>query len=462
MNMDFIYLIAGIIIGFVIAWLFARNKNHFASMALQQQLSQLTKEKDFVIAETDKAKSIAEERFNKAKEELQFISEELKQENEKTLQQSNRLSKAEAEYKNLLEKLNTQKAELEDLQKKFSTEFENIANKILKTHTQEFAQSGLKSMGDILNPLRDKIADFEKKVNEAYDKELRDKISLREEVKKLYELNSKISEEANNLTKALKGDSKKQGNWGEIVLEKLLERSGLTNGMEYQTQFSIESDEGKRLQPDVVIFLPDKKHVIIDSKVSLVAYEKFVNATDEEDRKQFMKDHILSIRNHIKELSAKNYQSAKDMNSPDFVLLFIPIESSFGMAVQADQQLFNDAWESRIVIVSPSTLFATLKTIASIWKQENQTKNAIEIARQGGALYDKFVGFVNDLEKLGKNIGQLHDTYEEAMKKLKTGTGNLVNKAESMRKLGIKTSKRLPENYSEEAENILPEESEEK
>ena len=183
---------------------------------------------------------------------------------------------------------------------------------------------------------------------------------------------------------------------------------------------------------------------------------------EEEDRKQFMKDHILSIRNHIKELSAKNYQSAKDMNSPDFVLLFIPIESSFGVAVQADQQLFNDAWESRIVIVSPSTLFATLKTIASIWKQENQTKNAIEIARQGGALYDKFIGFVNDLEKLGKNIGQLHDTYEEAMKKLKTGTGNLVNKAESMRKLGIKTSKRLPENYSEEAENILPEESEEK
>ncbi|MGD0712040.1 MAG: DNA recombination protein RmuC [Bacteroidales bacterium] len=458
--MGFVFLIAGIIIGFVIAWLFVRTKNNTSTTDLQQQLYNITKEKDTVIFETDKAKSIAEERFNKAKEELQLITEELKQEKEKTLQQSNRLSKAETEFKNLLEKLNTQKAEMEELQKKFSTEFENIANKILKTHTQEFAQSGLKSMGEILNPLKEKIVDFEKKVNEAYDKELRDKVDLRAEVRKLFDLNNKISEDANNLTKALKGDSKKQGNWGEMVLEKLLERSGLTNGMEYQTQFSTESDEGKRLQPDVVIFLPDKKHVIIESKVSLVAYEKYVNATDEEERKQYMKEHLLSIRNHIKELSAKNYQSAKDMNSPDFVLLFIPIESSFGVAVQADQQLFNDAWESRIVIVSPSTLFATLKTIASIWKQENQTKNAIEIARQGGALYDKFVGFVNDLEKLGKNIGTLNETYEEAMKKLKTGTGNLVGKAESMRKLGIKTSKRLPENYSEEAENILPEEKE--
>ena len=354
--MEFIYLIVGIIIGFVIAWLLARTKNNASTTALQQQLSQLSKEKDAVIAETDKAKSIAEERFNKAKEELQLISEELKKEKETTLLQSNRLSKAETEFKNLLEKLNTQKAEMEELQKKFTTEFENIANKILKTHTQEFAQSGLKSMGEILNPLKEKIVDFEKKVNEAYDKELRDKVDLRAEVRKLFDLNNKISEDANNLTKALKGDSKKQGNWGEMVLEKLLERSGLTNGMEYQTQFSTENDEGKRLQPDVVIFLPDKKHVIIDSKVSLVAYEKYVNATDEEERKQFMKEHFLSIRNHIKELSAKNYQSAKDMNSPDFVLLFIPIESSFGVAVQADQQLFNDAWESRIVIVSPSTI----------------------------------------------------------------------------------------------------------
>ena len=458
--MGFIFLIVGIIIGFVIAWLLARTKNNASTTALRLQLFTLTKEKDAVIVETDKAKSIAEERFNKAKEELQLISEELKKEKETTLLQSNRLSKAETEFKNLLEKLSTQKAEMEELQKKFSTEFENIANKILKTHTQEFAQSGLKSMGEILNPLKEKIVDFEKKVNEAYDKELRDKVDLRAEVRKLFDLNNKISEDANNLTKALKGDSKKQGNWGEMVLEKLLERSGLTNGMEYQTQFSTENDEGKRLQPDVVIFLPDKKHVIIDSKVSLIAYEKYVNATDEEERKQYMKEHLLSIRNHIKELSAKNYQSAKDMNSPDFVLLFIPIESSFGVAVQADQQLFNDAWESRIVIVSPSTLFATLKTIASIWKQENQTKNAIEIARQGGALYDKFVGFITDLEKLGKNIGTLNETYDEAMKKLKTGTGNLVGRAESMRKLGIKTSKHLPENYSEEAENILPEEKE--
>jgi len=285
-------------------------------------------------------------------------------------------------------------------------------------------------------------------------------VSLREEVKKLYELNTKISDDANNLTKALKGDSKKQGNWGEFVLEKILERSGLTKGIEFEMQVSVKSDEGKRYQPDVVVFLPEKKHIIIDSKVSLTAYERLVNANEEEERKRYMNEHILSIRRHIKELSEKNYQSAKDMNSPDFVLLFIPIESSFGVAVQADQQLFNDAWTNKIVIVSPSTLLATLQTISSIWKQENQTRNAMEIAKQGGALYDKFVGFVIDLEKIGKNIHQVQESYEEAMKKLSTGSGNLINKAESIRKLGVKTFKRLPDKFSDVQENNLFEEKE--
>jgi len=244
-----------------------------------------------------------------------------------------------------------------------------------------------------------------------------------------------------------------------MVIDKILERSGLTKGQEYDTQVSASNDDGKRIQPDVIVYLPDKKHIIIDSKVSLIAYEKYVNALSEEERQQYMLDHITSIRNHIKGLSEKNYQSAKGINSPDFVLLFIPIESSFGVAVQADQQLFNDAWDNKIVIVSPSTLLATLKTIASIWKQENQTKNAIEIARQGGALYDKFVGFVDDLEKVGKNIEQLQNTYKDAMDKLQSGKGNLINKAESIRKLGVKTSKQLSEKYSDSHEYQIPEET---
>jgi DNA recombination protein RmuC len=456
--MEIIYILTGIITGFVMGWLFMNWKKQSDLSAADKKAHDLEAEKNRFIAELDKAKGIAEDRYNNLRAEHDKVSAELRDEREISQALNNRISKAETEFRNLQQKLAEQRSEMEDLQKKFTSEFENIANKILKTHSQEFTQANLKNIGEILNPLKEKISDFEKKVNEAYDKELRDKISLREEVKKLYDLNSKISEEANNLTKALKGDTKKQGNWGEIVLEKILERSGLTKGQEYQTQVSVENDEGKSIRPDVVIYLPDKKHIIIDSKVSLVAYEKYVNAQDEEERKQYIAEHISSIRKHIKELSEKNYHSAKDVNSPDFVLLFIPIESSFGVAVQADQQLFNDAWSSRIVVVSPSTLLATLRTIASIWKQENQTRNAIEIAERSGALYDKFVGFITDLEKIGKGINQLHESYDDAMKKLQTGTGNLIGRAEHIRRLGAKASKNLPEKYSDEQENLFPEE----
>ena len=460
--MEILLIIIGLLIGFVLGWLALSMKKQADIARSEKQLHDLETEKNTFIATLDKAKGIAEDRYNTLKTDYNKLLNDLTEEREKSLLLNNRISKAETEFRNLQQKLSEQKTEMEDLQKKFTSEFENIANKILKTHSQEFTQVNNKNIGEILNPLKEKITDFEKKVNEAYDKELRDKISLREEVKKLYELNSRISDEANNLTRALKGDSKKQGNWGEIVLDKVLERSGLTKGQEYQTQFSTENEEGKRVQPDVVVFLPDKKHIIIDSKVSLVAYEKYVNATEESDRQQFMREHLLSIRTHIKGLSEKNYQSAKDMNSPDFVLLFIPIESSFGVAVQADQQLFVDAWESKIVIVSPSTLLATLRTISSIWKQENQTKNALKIAEQGGALYDKFVGFVEDLMKVGERVKQLQSSYDDAMNKLHTGKGSLVNRAENIKKLGLKTSKRLPEIFPEEQQqnNLLAEEKE--
>ncbi len=352
---------------------------------------------------------------------------------------------AEAENNTLIDKLQNQKRDIDELQKKFTLEFENIANKILDKNSEKFTAVNQKNMNDVLNPLKEKILLFEKKVDDTYKQGLKDQTDLRAELKKLYDLNSKISEEANNLTKALKGDVKKQGNWGEVVLERILERSGLNEGEGgYQKQFSDSAEEGKRILPDVVINLPDNKHIIIDSKVSLISYERAVNSNSENERTGHLKDHLFSIKNHIKGLSAKHYQTAPKLNSPDFVLLFIPIESSFGVAVQEDQDLFSFAWDLKVVLVSPSTLLATLRTIASIWQQENQTRNALEIARQSGALYDKFVGFISDMEKIGKGISSAQNNYNDAMNKLQTGSGNLVGRVENIKKLGAKATKEIP------------------
>ncbi|HSO86089.1 MAG TPA: DNA recombination protein RmuC [Draconibacterium sp.] len=352
---------------------------------------------------------------------------------------------AEAENNSLFDKLQTQKRDIDELHKKFTLEFENIAAKILEKNSEKFTATNQKNMGDVLNPLKEKIELFERKVEDTYKQGLKDQTDLRAELKKLFDLNSKISEEANNLTKALKGDVKKQGNWGEVVLERILERSGLNEGAQgYEKQFSDTSEDGRRIQPDIVINLPDNKHIIVDSKVSLIAYERAVNAETEEERAKYVKDHILSLKAHCKGLSEKHYQSARHLNSPDFVLLFIPIESSFSIAIQEDQDIFSYAWDMKVVLVSPSTLLATLRTIASIWQQENQTHNAMEIARQGGALYDKFVGFISDMERIGKSISSTQSTYNDAMNKLHTGSGNLVSRVESIKKLGAKTTKELP------------------
>ncbi|MCD4665129.1 MAG: DNA recombination protein RmuC, partial [Bacteroidales bacterium] len=332
-------------------------------------------------------------------------------------------------------------------QKRFTTEFENIATKILKQNSQEFALANQKNIGDILNPLKEKIQNFEKKVEDTYQKGIKDQTDLKAELKKLYELNFRISEEANNLTKALKSDSKKQGNWGEIILERVLERSGLVKGQEYETQTTTRNEQGELIRPDVVVKLPDNKHIIIDSKVSLIAYEAYVNDEDEKKKESFLKQHVESIKNHVKGLSEKNYQNATLFDTPDFVLMFLPVESAFSTAIQADISLFNYAWEKKIVIVSPTTLLATLSTIASIWKHEKQTQNALEIARQGGALYDKFHGLISDVEKMGTQLNTVRKTYDEARNKLVDGRGNLVSQVEKLKKLGAKASKALPEKY---------------
>ena len=397
--------------------------------------------------DTEKKSLVWEERFHSLKTESDEWKSELQALREEKTHLNGRLEKAKTEYLNLLEKLQTQKSELEEIQKKFTMEFENIASKILKKNSEEFTLANQKNIGGVLSPLKEKIILFEKKVEDNYQKGLKDQTDLRAELKKLYELNNRISEEASNLTKALKGDVKKQGNWGEVVLERILERSGLNEGEQgYQKQFNDVSENGKRIQPDVVIKLPDNKHIIIDSKVSLIAYERAVNAQVEEERVMHVKDHLVSLKSHIRGLSEKHYQTGIKLNSPDFVLLFIPIEASFSLAIQEDQELFSFAWDQKVVIVSPSTLLATLRTIASIWQQENQTRNAFEIARQGGALYDKFVGFISDMEKIGNNLRLTQNCYNDAMNKLSEGRGNLVHSTEKLKELGAKASKEMPQN----------------
>ncbi|MBA2584143.1 MAG: DNA recombination protein RmuC [Bacteroidetes bacterium] len=344
------------------------------------------------------------------------------------------------------DKLGTQKAEVEQLQEKFNTQFENIANKILEEKSKKFTDQNKVNLDQIITPLRERIKDFEEKVDKTYKAESDERITLKAEIKNLVDLNKQISQEANNLARAMKGDNKFQGNWGEIILEKILERSGLIKDQEYKTQVNSSDEEGKRILPDVVIYLPDEKHIIIDSKVSLVAYESYVNSTTEENSLISIKNHIESIKSHIRNLSEKNYQNSSSFNSPDFVLLFVPIESSFGVAIQADQELFNYAWERKVVIVSPSTLLATLRTIASVWKQERQNKNALEIARQGGALFNKFVSFLEDLEKIDKGIKATAIAYDNAKKKLE-GHGSLISRAENIRKLGAKATKAIPETF---------------
>jgi DNA recombination protein RmuC len=384
---------------------------------------------------------------NLLKTEINRLLEELLLERNKLSSANQSLESARSYYKSQQEKLNEQKLEVEDIRQKFQLEFQNIATKLLDEKSQKFVETNRTNLDILLNPLKENIKAFEEKVDKVYKAESDERNLLRGEITQLMALNKLISEEANNLSKALKGDNKKQGNWGEVILERVLERSGLVKDQEYRLQASLQSADGSRFQPDVIIDLPDDKHLVIDSKVSLIAYEKLVNCETEDERKLFSKAHVESIRSHVSGLSAKNYHDLHQINSPDFVLLFIPIESSFSFAVQIDAELFSDAWDKRVVIVSPSTLLATLRTIASIWKQERQNRNVLEIARLSGAMYDKFVGFVGDMEGIGKNIKQSQSAYDNAINKLTEGNGNLTKTAEKIKSLGAKANKQIDQKY---------------
>ena len=378
--------------------------------------------------------------------------------NEKILTENAEKKKLQTEKENLgqnyvrleainenLQRVNTeQKQEVEKLQEKFTKEFENLANKILEEKSNKFTEQNQKNIKQILSPLQEKIQLFEKKVEASQKENISINSALKEQLVNLQNQNLKITQEAENLTKALKGDSKMQGNWGELVLERVLEKSGLEKDREYSVQQSFTLEDGTRVLPDVIINLPDGKKMIVDSKVSLTDYERYVNA-DDDMKERHLKDHINSLRKHVEQLSAKKYEDLYEMESPDFVLLFVPIEPAFAVAINQDNSMYNKAFEQNIVIVTPSTLLATLRTIDTMWNNEKQQKNAIEIARQAGALYDKFEGFVNDLTKVGKKMDEAKTEYRGAMNKLVEGRGNIVTSIEKLKKMGAKAKKSIPD-----------------
>ncbi|MEE9407513.1 MAG: DNA recombination protein RmuC [Polaribacter sp.] len=386
----------------------------------------------------------SDNKINDLQSELKFIQKE----KENLISDNTRL---ETEYKNTEIKLAENKDEVNKLQEKFTKEFENLANKILDEKSTKFTQQNRENIKNILEPLEKKIQVFEKKVTDSDEKRAGFQSALKTQLDNLKELNAQMSKDTINLTKALKGDNKMQGNWGELVLERVLEKSGLEKDREYFVQQSFTNDEGKRVLPDVVIHLPDNKKMIVDSKVSLVAYEQFVNEEDDLLKARFLKEHIASLKRHVEQLSEKKYEDIYKIESPDFVLLFIPIEPAFAVAINFDNNIYNKAFEKNIVIVTPTTLLATLRTIDTMWNNEKQQKNALEIARQAGALYDKFQGLLTDLITIGKRIDDSKKEYSSAMNKLVDGRGNLIVSVEKLKKMGAKAKKSLPEKIIERA-----------
>jgi len=437
-----VYILIGLILGYLIA--------HFKSKS-SQALSK--EEAEALEQEREQAMqtiSRLEERNQNQSDQLESAKAELKQADTKANEAEKENVRLKSINDNLSEKLSEQKKEMEALQEKFKDEFENLANKILEEKSQKFTKQNKEKLDQLLKPLGEKMEAFKKKVEETYEKEMREKTSLKEQIKQMAELNKDLTDEAKNLTKALKNDSKTQGRWGEVILQRILEKSGLTEGREYDTQVGVKTSAGGQQYLDVVVQLPDEKKIIIDSKVSLKAYDRFIEADEEREQERALNEHISSMRAHVKNLGNKNYQEQFANLSPDFVLMFVPIESAFGLALQHDSDLYYEAFEKNIVIVSPSTLLATLATIDSVWKQEYQSKNAQKIAERGGKLYDKFVLFVESLEEIGMRIRQSQESYDQAMNRLKMGRGDLIGQADKLRKLGVNNTKKLSGDLTDE------------
>jgi DNA recombination protein RmuC len=422
--MEVVWLIIGAGVGALIAWFAARSKSGNIETQVRSAL----------MVEQEKIKSL--------QNQLTESKRELDHERAKLSESNSSLAATEADYRNLQEKLQEQKQDLEFVQQKFTEQFKNLANDILEEKTQKFTEQNKTNIFELLKPLGEKITEFEKKVEDTHKDSISRNSALREQLENLQKLNVQMTREAENLTRALKGDSKTQGAWGEFILESILEKSGLEKDREYTIQESYTGEDGRRRRPDVIIRLPENRQVIIDSKVSLTAYDNFVNATSEEEKVGFLKAHIISIRQHLRGLSDKNYQSISD-RSLDFIIMFIPIEPAYILAIQSERNLYEDALDRRVIFVSPTLLIPSLQLIKNVWKTEYQNRNTLEIARHATALYDKFVGFTSDLIDIGNQIKKSQTAYEGAMNKLTTGNGNIVKSIERFKALGIKPTKNI-------------------
>lgn len=426
--LNLVFLVVGLFLGAGIGFLYYKSKQS-ARLPESEELKVQLK--------------LEVERSSKLAEDLQSINQELRDERERVISLNNLNAELKANHHNLEKRLREQKDELANLQQRFTAEFKNLANEIFEEKTQKFTTQNKENLSDLLKPLGEKLNLFEQKVEQTSKDSVARNSALREQIIALRELNQKMTEEAENLTNALKGDIRAQGNWGEVILESILEKSGLEKDREYFTQETHFSEEGRRLRPDVIIKLPDNKNLVIDAKVSLVAFEKYMNASNTDEQAEHLKNYLISVKAHIKGLSDKNYHQLFDGANLDYVLMFVPIESAFSLIVQHGGELYNQAHEKSIIIVSPATLIATLRTVASIWKHEYQNQNAMEIARQGGALYDKFKAFVDDLMEVGRSLDKSKAQYSDAMNKLVSGRDNLIRKTERLRELGAKANKKM-------------------
>ena len=394
-----------------------------------QRLDEQLEAQDDLISKLEAEKRIIEEKFSHTQTDLVRVQTE-KEAFSKQITQS--------------------REDLEKMEQKFQLQFENLANKIFDEKSQKFKTQSQEGLNELLNPLREKLNDFHKKVDDSFGKQANEQFALKEQIKMIVETNEKMTLQAEGLANALKGDSKTQGDWGEIILEKLLEDSGLRKNIDYIVQGAglgmKDIETGKHQKPDVIINLPENKHVILDSKVSLTHYERYHSDLDETARPQHLAQFLASVKQHVKDLEKRRYQDTDKLGTPDFVLMFMPIESAYMLALQEDRELHQFAWDKGVAIVCPSTLFSSLKTINSLWRLVDQNQNAVEIAQKGGALYDKIVGFVTDMEKIGGQLKTLENTYDGAMNKLSTGKGNILTRTEGLKTLGVKTSKSLPQN----------------
>jgi len=440
-----IALVIGIISGAALMLLILRSKIEAAREAGKN-------EQAITIATLEAQLTAAEKRASEFSAQLEELRQRLETVNEENAAIKSTLV---SERKNSEEKLSL----LRKMEGELQTRFENLANQIFEAKSKTFADQSRTNLDTILKPFKEKISEFENKVTEVYTTEGKERHSLIKEVQRLQQLNQQISEDADNLTRALKGDTKTQGTWGEIVLERILEESGLRKGIEYDAQGGFRDTDGKLLKPDVIVHLPEQKEIVIDSKVSLVAYERYVRAEEEAEREQALKEHLLSINAHLKNLESKKYDELPGVKSLDFVLMFIPIESAFMLAIEKDNEIFRKAFDQNIMIVSPSTLLVTLRTIENIWRYEHQNKNALKIAEQAGNLYDKFAGFVEDLEKIGTQLETTRKSYDAAHNKLTSGRGNLVSRAQGLIELGVKSRKQISSGVLQDAALDLPPEN---